>query len=211
MRPLLFVTVLLVTSGPVSGQTARVPASATLARAFGLIAPDVGGQAVRTDVTATADGLILRVTPSDAATEWSPTRARTARAVTATVRYDAEARLAALEVVGTLRDAPDVRVSVSASDAERTTALASARLATEGALVGYARARPWPGLGTVTVEAVALAWTATTERTTETPVWTVELTATRGTTPVRYRATLAAADGRLVTLTREEQSCDDSC
>ena len=88
MRSLLLVSVLLVTSGPVSGQTARVPASTMVARAFGLIAPDVGGQAVRTDVTATADGLILRVTPSDPAAEWSPTRTGRTRAVTATVRYD---------------------------------------------------------------------------------------------------------------------------
>ena len=205
MRPLLFVTVLLVMSGPVSGQTAQVPASATVARAFGLIAPDVAGPAVRTDVTATADGLILRVTPSDPAAEWSPTRPGRARALTATVRYDAEARLAALEVVGTLRDAPDVRVAVSASDAERTTALASARLATEAALVGYARTRPWTGLGTVTVEEAILGWTATSERTTEVPVWTLVLTTTRGTTPVRYRATFEAADGRLVMLTREGQ------
>src|SRR5574338_785215 len=205
MRPLLFVTVLLVTSGPVSGQTARVPASATLARAFGLISPDVGGQAVRTDVTATADGLILRVTPSDPAAEWSPTRTGRTRAVTATVRYDAEARLTAVAGVGTLRDAPDVRVSVAASDAERTTALASARLATAAALGGYARTRPWPGLGSVTVDAAALAWTATSERTTEVPVWTLVLTTTRGTTAVRYRAMFAAADGRLVMLTREGQ------
>ena len=205
MRPLLFVTVLLVTSGPVSGQTARVPASTLVARAFGLIAPDVGGQAVRTDVTATADGLILRVTPSDPVAELAPTRTGRARAVTATVRYDAEARLAALEVVGTLRETPDVRVSVAASDAERTAALASARLPTTTAVVGYARTRPWPGLGSVTVEEAILGWTATSERTTETPVWTVVLTTTRGTTPVRYRATFAAADGRLVTLTREGQ------
>ena len=207
MRGLGLVILLPVTSGPASGQTAptRAPASATVARAFGLIAPDVTGQAVRTEVTATVDGLILRVTPSDPAAEWSPTRTGRTRAVTATVRYDAEARLTAVEVVGTLRDAPDVRVSVAASDAERTTALASARLATAGALVGYAQTRPWPGLGSVTVDAAVLGWTATAERTTEVPVWTVELTATRGTTPVRYRATFAAADGRLVMLTREGQ------
>ena len=120
---------------------------------------------------------------------------------------DACARLA-LDTLGAAIpawDAPDVRVAVSASEAERTTALASARLATEGALVGYARTRPWPGLGSVTVDAAVLAWTATAERTTEVPVWTVELTTMRGTTPVRYRATFAAADGRLVTLTREGQ------
>ena len=205
MRSLLLVSVLLVTSGPVSGQTARVPASATLARAFGLIAPDVAVQAVRTDVTATADGLILRVTPSDPAAEWSPTRTGRTRAVTATVRYDAEAQLTAVEVIGTLREAPDLGVAVSASDAERTTALASARLATDARLWATRGRGPWPGLGPVTVDAAALGWTATADRTTEVPVWTVELTTLRGTTPVRYRATFAAADGRLVTLTREGQ------
>ena len=207
MRGLGLVIVLLVTSGPASGQTAptRAPASTMVARGFGVIAPDVAGLAVRTDVTATADGLILRVTASDLAAELDPTRRPVARAVTATVRYDAEAQLAAVAVVGTLRDAPDVRVSVAASDAERTTALASARLATQAALVGSVRTRPWPGLDTVTVDAAVLGWTATSERTTEVPVWTVELTTMRGTTPVRYRATFEAADGRLVTLTRDGQ------
>jgi hypothetical protein len=180
------------------------PASADIAAVYALIAPDLEGQAVRTEISSLGNGLLLRVTPSNPEAERRRQRPSSDVALEARVVKDAAGDIARLTVAGNLVPRRRIVVGEMASEAARSNALRQPQLGADDAAdvrsLVRARVARGPARAATPTSDPTLVWRRVGAQ--EEAMWEipVELPTRRG--KGTYVARFSAGDGTLIELER---------
>jgi hypothetical protein len=195
---------MLLSSSALQAQDQRVEAlSASVAAAYALIAPDVAGEAVRTDIRHERGAVVLRVTRANPAVELSRQARPAAPAMEARITQALTGELLSIAVSGAVVDRSPVRVVETATDGAKEQALRRARYGADAstAMLTMAQQRVATMAPDAAPSEARLVWQQT--GTDLEARWQVRITMTTVAGPRTYRATFSAADGSLTALEQE--------
>jgi hypothetical protein len=146
--------------------------------------------------------LVVRVAPADASAELRRERIAARATLEIRVHHNAAGQIESITRAGDLAARRAVRLGATASEADKTAALASAKYGTRAKVLAQLRQRGWGALGgRGSVQEATLQWVSTNGQLEA--VWIVTLSVQRASGPVTVVATVDAGSATVLSLARQ--------